>query len=53
MTISPTISTARLTLRHHVLEDFEPMAAHFATDWGQYMRGATDLTYRHIAEARL
>ncbi|GAA6181490.1 GNAT family N-acetyltransferase [Shimia sp. NS0008-38b] len=39
MTIAPTISTARLTLRHHVLEDFEPLAAHFATDWAQYMGG--------------
>ena len=39
MTIAPTISTPRLTLRHHVLDDFEPMAAHFATDWAQYMGG--------------
>lgn len=39
MTQAPTISTARLTLRHHRVEDFEPMAAHFATDWAQYMDG--------------
>lgn len=39
MTFAPTISTTRLTLRHHVLEDFEPMATHFATDWAQYMDG--------------
>lgn len=42
MTIAPTISTSRLTLRHHVLDDFEPMAAHFATDWAQYMDGPVD-----------
>ncbi|MDA5557258.1 GNAT family N-acetyltransferase [Shimia sp. MMG029] len=39
MTFAPAISTQRLTLRHHVLDDFEPMAAHFATDWAQYMDG--------------
>ncbi|WP_204115586.1 GNAT family N-acetyltransferase [Shimia biformata] len=39
MSFAPTITTARLTLRHHVLEDFEPMATHFATDWAQYMGG--------------
>ena len=39
MTAAPTLHTDRLTLRHHRLEDFEPMATHFATDWAQYMGG--------------
>ncbi|MEO1109045.1 MAG: GNAT family N-acetyltransferase [Pseudomonadota bacterium] len=39
MTLAPTISTTRLTLRHHRLEDFEPMAKLFATDWAKYMDG--------------
>lgn len=37
--IAPTLTTKRLTLRHHRLDDFEPMAAHFATDWARYMGG--------------
>ena len=39
MSTAPTITTARLTLRHHRLEDFEPMAALFATEWAQYVDG--------------
>ncbi len=39
MTLAPTITTERLTLRHHRIEDFEPMAAMFATDWSVYMGG--------------
>lgn len=42
MTTAPTLTTARLTLRHHRQEDFEPMAAHFATEWAQYMGGPVD-----------
>lgn len=39
MSIAPTLTTERLTLRHHRHADFEPMAKHFATDWAQYMDG--------------
>lgn len=39
MTTAPHITTQRLTLRHHRIEDFEPMAALFATDWSRYMGG--------------
>ncbi|WP_180887774.1 GNAT family N-acetyltransferase [Ruegeria sp. THAF57] len=39
MTVAPTITTARLTLRHHRLEDFKPMAALFASEWAKYMGG--------------
>ncbi|MBO9478899.1 hypothetical protein J7382_15230 [Shimia sp. R11_0] len=35
MTLAPTISTPRLTLRHHEFDDFEPMAAPVATMWAQ------------------
>ncbi|MGR3634946.1 MAG: GNAT family N-acetyltransferase [Shimia sp.] len=42
MSFAPTITTARLTLRHHVLDDFKPMATHFATDWARYMGGPVD-----------
>ncbi|PSL22289.1 GNAT family N-acetyltransferase [Shimia abyssi] len=36
---APTLTTSRLTLRHHRLEDFEPMTKHFASDWAKYMGG--------------
>ena len=39
MTVAPTITTARLSLRPHRIEDFEPMAAMFATDWSRFMGG--------------
>ncbi|SMX45596.1 GNAT family N-acetyltransferase [Actibacterium lipolyticum] len=39
MTTAPTITTTRLQLRHHRIDDFEPMAAMFATDWSRYMGG--------------
>lgn len=41
MTVAPTIRTERLTLRPHRIEDFEPMAARFATDWAVHMGGPT------------
>ncbi|MEP2781505.1 MAG: GNAT family N-acetyltransferase [Pseudoruegeria sp.] len=42
MSFAPTITTERLTLRHHQMEDFAPMAAIFATDWATYMGGPID-----------
>ncbi|SFP81883.1 GNAT family N-acetyltransferase [Tranquillimonas alkanivorans] len=36
---APTIETARLRLRPHVAEDFEPFAALFATDRARHMGG--------------
>ncbi|MDF1873896.1 GNAT family N-acetyltransferase [Vannielia sp.] len=42
MTNAPTITTERLKLRPHRIEDFEPMAALFATDWARYMGGPID-----------
>lgn len=39
MTTAPTINCARVTLRPHRLEDFEPMAALMATDWSRHMGG--------------
>ncbi|QDC10962.1 GNAT family N-acetyltransferase [Oceanicola sp. D3] len=39
MPSAPTITTERLRLRPHRIEDFEPMAALFATDWARYMGG--------------
>ena len=51
MTVAPTISTARLSLRPHRIEDFEPMAALFATDWSVHMGGpvARDDLWRWFA----
>ncbi len=42
MSTAPTLTTERLTLRHHRLSDFEQMATHFATDWARYMGGPID-----------
>lgn len=39
MTIAPTLETERLLLRPHRMEDFEPIAALFATPRSKYMDG--------------
>lgn len=39
MTIAPTISTSRLSLRPHRVEDFDALAALFATDRSRFMGG--------------
>lgn len=37
--IAPTLTTERLTLRHHVMADFEPLYALFETDRARFMGG--------------
>lgn len=39
MTIAPTIFTTRLSLRPHCVEDFDALAALFATDRSRFMGG--------------
>ena len=39
MTQAPTLTTARLTLRHHTLDDFDAYADLWATDDAKYMGG--------------
>lgn len=37
--MAPLVQTERLTLRHHKIEDFDPMVALFGSDRAQYMGG--------------
>ena len=37
MTIAPTITTAQLILRHHVMTDFEPLYALLESDRAQFL----------------
>ncbi len=39
MTLAPTITTDRLVLRHHVMADFEPLYALFASQRARFMDG--------------
>ncbi|KIC32589.1 GNAT family N-acetyltransferase [Leisingera sp. ANG-S5] len=43
MTTAPTISTARLTLRHHVMSDFAPLHDVLGSDRARYMGGPFSL----------
>ncbi|UWS03738.1 GNAT family N-acetyltransferase [Phaeobacter inhibens] len=43
MTIAPTISTARLTLRHHVMSDFAPLHDVLGSERARYMGGPFSL----------
>ncbi|WP_299652328.1 GNAT family N-acetyltransferase [uncultured Tateyamaria sp.] len=40
--IAPTLTTDRLTLRAHMMSDFDPLYALFATDRAQYMGGPVE-----------